>query len=144
MRRIKKIDLYLLKTFLGLLLVTFLICIFILLMQFVWMHIKDLVGKGVEISVLCEFFVYAVASVVPLALPLAILLASLMTFGNLGEKFELTAMKAAGVDAEAYKATLMAEVNASMPAYSKINLVEIMEQPFEKTPKMSIKRFMYK
>ena len=66
-------------------------------MQFVWMHIKDLVGKGVEISVLCEFFVYAVASVVPLALPLAILLASLMTFGNLGEKFELTAMKAAGV-----------------------------------------------
>ena len=88
---------YLLKTFLGLLLVTFLICIFILLMQFVWMHIKDLVGKGVEISVLCEFFVYAVASVVPLALPLAILLASLMTFGNLGEKFELTAMKAAGV-----------------------------------------------
>ena len=86
-----------LKTFLGLLVVTFLICIFILLMQFVWMHVKDLVGKGVEISVLAEFFVYAVASVVPLALPLAILLASLMSFGNLGEKFELTAMKAAGV-----------------------------------------------
>lgn len=88
---------YLLKNFLGLLLVTFLICIFILLMQFVWMHLKDLVGKGVGISVLFEFFVYAVASVVPLALPLAILLASLMTFGNLGEKFELTAMKAAGI-----------------------------------------------
>ena len=66
-------------------------------MQFVWMHVKDLVGKGVEISVLTEFFVYAIASVVPLALPLAILLASLMTFGNLGEKFELTAMKAAGI-----------------------------------------------
>lgn len=66
-------------------------------MQFVWMHVKDLVGKGVEIKVLAEFFIYAVTSVVPLALPLAILLASLMTFGNLGEKFELTAMKAAGV-----------------------------------------------
>ena len=66
-------------------------------MQFVWMHVNDLVGKGVEIKVLAEFFVYAVMSVVPLALPLAILLASLMTFGNLGEKFELTAMKAAGV-----------------------------------------------
>ena len=66
-------------------------------MQFVWMHVKDLVGKGVELSVLAEFFVYAVASVVPLALPLAILLASLMSFGNLGEKFELTAMKAAGI-----------------------------------------------
>lgn len=76
---------------------TFMICVFILLMQFVWMHIKDLVGKGVEISVLAEFFIYAVSSVVPLALPLAILLASLMTFGNLGEKSELTAMKAAGI-----------------------------------------------
>lgn len=76
---------------------TFMICIFILLMQFVWMHVKDLVGKGVEVTVLAEFFLYAVASVVPLALPLAILLASLMTFGNLGEKSELTAMKAAGI-----------------------------------------------
>ena len=94
---LKKIDAYLLKNFLGLLAITFLICVFILLMQFVWLHVKDLVGKGVEIKVLAEFFVYAVTSVVPLALPLAILLASLMSFGNLGEKFELTAMKAAGV-----------------------------------------------
>lgn len=86
-----------LKNFLGLFLLTFMICIFILLMQFVWMHVKDLVGKGVGIGVLSEFFFYAVISVVPLALPLAILLASLMSFGNLGEKFELTAMKAAGV-----------------------------------------------
>lgn len=93
----KKIDAYLLKNFLGLLIITFLICVFILLMQFVWLHVKDLVGKGVEINVLAEFFLYAVTSVVPLALPLAILLASLMSFGNLGEKFELTAMKAAGV-----------------------------------------------
>ena len=61
------------------------------------MHVQDLVGKGVDVSVLAEFFVYAVASVVPLALPLAILLASLISFGNLGEKFELTAMKAAGI-----------------------------------------------
>ena len=97
MRFIKKIDSYLLKHFLGLLAMTFMICIFILLMQFVWMHVKDLVGKGVEVMVLAEFFIYAVTSVVPLALPLAILLASLMTFGNLGEKFELTAMKAAGI-----------------------------------------------
>lgn len=86
-----------LKNFLGLFLMTFLICIFILLMQFVWMHVQDLVGKGVEISVLAEFFVYAVITVVPLGLPLAILLASLMSFGNLGERFELTAMKSAGV-----------------------------------------------
>lgn len=97
MHRLKRIDLYLLKNFLGLLLVTFVICVFILLMQFVWLHIKDLVGKGVGLAVLSEFFLYAVTTVVPLALPLAILLASLMSFGNLGEKFELTAMKAAGI-----------------------------------------------
>ena len=66
-------------------------------MQFMWMHVNDLVGKGIEISVLAEFFIYATASVVPLALPLAILLSSLISFGNLAEKFELTAMKAAGI-----------------------------------------------
>lgn len=86
-----------LRNFLGLFLMTFMICCFILLMQFLWMHVKDLVGKGVEVKILAEFFVYAVMSVVPLALPLAVLLSSLMTFGNLGEKFELTAMKSAGI-----------------------------------------------
>lgn len=76
---------------------TFLICILILLMQSLWMHVKDLVGKGVEWKVLAEFFLYAALNAVPLALPLAILLASLMTFGNMGESFELIAMKAAGI-----------------------------------------------
>ena len=94
---LKKIDTYLLKRFATLFIMTFLICIFILLMQFVWTKLGDLVGKGVSISVLMEFFVYTILTVVPMALPLAILLASLMTFGNLGENFELTAMKAAGV-----------------------------------------------
>ena len=94
---IKKIYTYVLQNFLVLLMMTFLICVFILLMQFVWMHVNDLVGKGVAVTVLAEFFIYASATVVPLALPLAILLASLMTFGNLGEKVELTAMKAAGI-----------------------------------------------
>jgi len=86
-----------LRNFMGLFVLTFMICCFILLMQFLWMHVNDLVGKGVELPVLMEFFVYSIMSVIPLALPLAILLASLMTFGNLGEKFELTAMKSAGV-----------------------------------------------
>ena len=94
---IKKIDIYLLRNFLGLFFATFFIAIFILLMQFMWMHVKDLVGKGIELSVLAEFFIYATASVVPLALPLAILLSSLISFGNLAEKVELTAMKAAGI-----------------------------------------------
>ncbi|MBO7092925.1 MAG: LptF/LptG family permease [Victivallales bacterium] len=98
LRIIKKIDIYLLRNFVGLFLATFFICIFILLMQFMWMHVNDLVGKGIGIGVLAEFFIYAVASVVPLALPLAILLSSLISFGNLAEKFELTAMKAAGAE----------------------------------------------
>lgn len=95
--RLKKLDIYMLRNFLGLFLMTFFICAFILLMQFMWMHVKDLVGKGIELSILAEFFIYAFCTVVPLALPLAILLASLMSFGNLGERFELTAMKSAGI-----------------------------------------------
>ena len=97
MFRIKKIDSYVFKRFFTLFLMTFLICIFILLMQFLWRHVADLVGKGVGWSILAEFFMYSTFSLVPLALPLAILLASLMTFGNMGENFELTAMKAAGI-----------------------------------------------
>ena len=97
MRIIKRIDVYLLKNFLGVFLATFFIAIFILLMQFMWMHVNDLVGKGIGIGVLSEFFIYATALVIPLALPLAILLSSLITFGNLAEKFELTAMKASGI-----------------------------------------------
>ena len=97
MKIIKRIDIYLLRNFLGLFLATFFIAIFILLMQFMWMHVNDLVGKGISIGILSEFFIYAAASVVPLALPLAILLSSLIAFGNLAEKFELTAMKAAGI-----------------------------------------------
>src|ERR1035437_4789139 len=93
----KKIDSYIFKRFFTLSLMTFLICIFILLMQFLWKHVTELVGKGIGWSVLGEFFIYSILSLVPMALPLAILLASLMTFGNLGENFELTAMKAAGV-----------------------------------------------
>ena len=93
----KKIDIYMLKRFMTLFIMTFLICSFILLMQFLWMYVKDLVGKGISVSILAEFFFYAFFTMFPMALPLAILLASLMVFGNLGENFELTAMKAAGV-----------------------------------------------
>lgn len=97
MKIVKKIDVYLLWNFLGLFLATFFIAIFILLMQFMWIHVDDLVGKGIGLGVLSEFFIYATAAVVPLALPLAILLSSLICFGNLGEKSEMTAMKAAGI-----------------------------------------------
>lgn len=97
MFQLKKIDSYVFKRFFTLFLMTFLICIFILLMQFLWKHVAELIGKGISLNILAEFFLYAIFSLVPMALPLAILLASLMTFGNLGENFELTAMKAAGI-----------------------------------------------
>jgi lipopolysaccharide export system permease protein len=86
-----------LKTFLPLFVMTFGICLFIVLMQFLWKYIDEMVGKGLELSVLVEMFSYAALSLVPMALPLSVLLASLMTFGNLGEQFELLAMKAAGI-----------------------------------------------
>ena len=86
-----------LQTFLPLFFMTFGICLFIVLMQFLWRYIDDMVGKGLGIAVLSEMLFYAALCLVPMALPLAILLASLMTFGNLGERLELLAMKSAGV-----------------------------------------------
>jgi lipopolysaccharide export system permease protein len=76
---------------------TFGICLFIVLMQFLWKYVDEMVGKGLGLDVLSEFFFYAALSFVPMSLPLAILLASLMTFGDLGEQFELLAMKASGI-----------------------------------------------
>ncbi|MDE6334623.1 MAG: LptF/LptG family permease [Muribaculaceae bacterium] len=94
---IKRLDTFMLQRFLPLLLMTFFIVLFIVLMHFLFMRIDDLVGKGLSFSVLGELFFYAAITMVPTALPLAVLLASLMVFGNLGEKLELTAMKAAGI-----------------------------------------------
>ena len=86
-----------LQSFLPQFCMTFFIVLFILLMQFLFRYINDLVGRGLELHVLGELFFYAALSFVPMALPLAILLASLMTFGNLGEHVELTALKSAGI-----------------------------------------------
>ncbi len=97
MIRIKRMDTFILQSFLPLFVMTFCICLFIVLMQFLWRYIDDLVGKGLGVDVISELFFYAALTMVPMALPLAILLASLMIFGNLGENFELTAMKASGI-----------------------------------------------
>jgi len=97
MLRIKRLYTFVLGSFLPLLLATFSVCLFILLMQFVFMFINDMVGKGVGLDVMAQLFFYASINLVPKALPLAILLASLMAFGNLGEHFELLAMKASGI-----------------------------------------------
>ncbi|MDE6286198.1 MAG: LptF/LptG family permease, partial [Muribaculaceae bacterium] len=97
MFRIKRLYTFMLQRFLPVFTMTFFISLFVVLMQFLWRTIDDLVGKGLSVEVLGELFFYAALTMVPTALPLAVLLASLMTFGNLGERFELTAMKASGV-----------------------------------------------
>ena len=95
--RIKKLDIFVLKSFLMLFAGTFFICLFIFMMQFLWKYVDEMVGKGLEISVLAQFFFYSGLTLIPVSLPLAILLAALMTFGNFGERFELLSMKAAGI-----------------------------------------------
>lgn len=95
--RVKKLDKFIAKQF-GLLFVgTFFICQFVLMMQFLWRYVDQLIGKGLTMDVLAQFFWYMSLMLVPQALPLAILLSSLIAFGNLGESSELTAIKAAGI-----------------------------------------------
>ena len=95
--RIKKLDIFIAKQF-GLLFVgTFFICQFVLMMQFVWRYVDELIGKGLSVEILAQFFWNMALMLVPQALPLAILLSSLITFGNLGESYELTAIKSAGI-----------------------------------------------
>src|SRR5215831_19394173 len=94
---IKKLDILIVKAFVGPFVATFFITLLVLVMQFFWLWIDDFVGKGLSTGIILEFTWYQTASLVPLALPLAVLLASLMTFGNLGESFELVAIKSSGI-----------------------------------------------
>ena len=94
MKRLHKL---ILKSFLGPFILVFFIVMFVLLMQFLWRYIDDLVGKGLSFGVISELLLYTSASLVPMALPLSILMSSLMTFGNMGEYYELTAIKSSGI-----------------------------------------------
>lgn len=94
---VKKLDILLIKAFIGPFIATFFITLMVLVMQFFWLYIDDFVGKGLSVPLILEFIMYQSTSLVPLALPLAVLLSSLMTFGNLGESYELVAVKSAGI-----------------------------------------------
>lgn len=94
---VKKLDILIIKAFIGPFLATFLIALFVLTMQFFWLYIDDLVGKGLDMGTLGYLTGLVAITWVPLALPLALLLSSIMTFGNLGETFELVAIKSAGI-----------------------------------------------
>ncbi len=93
----KKLYRYITKSFLGTFFLTFFIVVFVWVMQFVWLYVDDLVGKGLEIKILAELLFYTSITAIPMSLPLALLLALLMSFGNLGEHYELVAMKASGI-----------------------------------------------
>ncbi|MFI5123894.1 MAG: LptF/LptG family permease [Chitinophagales bacterium] len=94
---IKKLDKLIIGAFIGPFIATFFITLFVLVLQFFWLYIDDIVGKGLDFITIGRFILYVCATLVPLALPLAVLLSSIMTFGNLGETFELVAIKSAGI-----------------------------------------------
>ena len=120
----KKLYAYMLKSYLGPFLMTFFITLFILLMQFLWKYVDDLVGKGLEWTIILRLMFYASATFVPLALPLAVLLSSLMTFGNLGEHYELVAIKSAGISLQkAMKPLTILAVFISISAFLFSNYV---------------------
>ena len=121
---LKRLHLLVFKSYIGPLVLTFFISEFVLMMHFLWLYISDLVGKGLEWTVIAELLLYASAGLVPLALPLAILLASIMTFGNMGEHFELTAMKSAGISLQKIMTPLIVlSVLISIGAFFFSNIV---------------------
>lgn len=120
----KKLHKLVLRSWLGPFILTFFIALFILLMQFLWKYIDDFVGKGLEWYIIAELMFFASASLVPMALPLAILLSSLMTFGNLGEHLELAACKSSGISLQRVMSPLIVTaVIVSMSAFYFSNYI---------------------
>ena len=103
----KRLDRFILKSFIGPFIAILLVVIFILMMQFLWLYIDELVGKGLSLKVVLEFLGWGSATLLPLSLPLATLLSSMMTMGSLGENNELLAIKAAGISLKRVLTPLM-------------------------------------
>ena len=146
--RIKKLDIFIAKQF-GLLFVgTFFICQFVLMMQFLWRYIDDLIGKGLSVEVMAKFFWHMGLMLVPQALPLAILLSSLITFGNLGESSELTAIKAAGISLmQAFRSLIIITVLVMISSFyfqnnigpsSNMKLAQLLISMKQKSPELEI------
>ena len=149
----KRLHIFILKSYLGPLVLTFFISLFILLMQFLWKYIDDLAGKGLEWTVILELVVYASARLVPMALPLAILLSSIMTFGNFGENFELTAIKSAGISLQRFMSPLIYLIiiisigaffysNHIIP-YTNLKTVSLIYDVKNQKPELQIKAGMF-
>lgn len=146
MKRLHKL---ILKSFLGPFVLVFFIVMFVLLMQFLWRYIDDLVGKGLTFGVISELLLYTSASLVPMALPLSILMSSLMTFGNMGEYYELTAIKSSGISLQRVMKPLIIFVifvsigafffaNRVMP-YTNLKMRSLLYDVRQQRPELQIK-----
>ncbi|MFC2488933.1 MAG: LptF/LptG family permease [Prevotella sp.] len=148
MLRIKKLDIFICKQFGMLFLGTFFICLFVLMMQFLWRYVDELVGKGLTVEVLAQFFWWMGLMMVPQALPLAILLSSLITFGNLGESSELTAIKSVGISlTRTFSSLVIVSCFISVTSfvfqnnigpYSTIKLSQLLVSMKQKNPELEI------
>lgn len=146
--RIKKLDIFITKQFAMLFVGTFFISQFVLMMQFLWRYIDTLIGKGLSMDVLAQFFWYMALMLVPQALPLAILLSSLITFGNLGESSELTAIKAAGISLmQAFRPLIIISVlicgvsfvfQNEIAPQANLQLAQLMASMKQKSPELEI------
>jgi len=124
MFRIKKLDIFIAKQFGLLFIATFFICQFVLMMQFLWRYVDELIGKGLSLEILVQFFWYMALMLMPQAFPLAILLSSLITFGNLGESCELTAIKAAGISLmQAFRSLIIIVILISLSSFYFQNVI---------------------
>ena len=145
---IKKLDIFMLRQFLTLFAGTFFISLFVLMMQFLWKYVADLIGKGLSLEVLAQFFWYMALMLVPTALPLAVLLASLITMGNLGESSELTAIKASGISLlKAMRALIVATACIALASFyfqnnigpqANVNLKQLLLSMKQKSPELEI------
>lgn len=145
---IKKLDIFMLRQFLALFAGTFFISLFVLMMQFLWKYVADLIGKGLSLEVLAQFFWYMALMLVPTALPLAVLLASLITMGNLGESSELTAIKASGISLlKAMRALIVATACIALASFyfqnnigpqANVNLKQLLLSMKQKSPELEI------
>lgn len=148
MLRIKKLDIFIARQF-GLLFAgTFFISLFVLMMQFLWRYVDDLIGKGLTLDVLAQFFGYMALMLIPQALPLAVLLASLMTYGNLGESSELTAIKASGISLlQSFRSLIVVVLLITCASFyfednigpkSQMRLAQLMVSMRQKSPELEI------
>ena len=148
MLRVKKLDIFIVKQFSLLFAGTFFICLFVLMMQFLWRYVDELIGKGLSMEILAQFFGYMALMLVPQALPLAILLSSLIAYGNLGESSELTAIKAAGISLiQSFRALIVISVIIAIGSFyfqnnigptSQMKIAQLMISIKQKNPEKVI------